>query len=114
MKFEAIIHEPMFEYNNKKYIRLIIPDNCKEIIKNIHSNKSHLLLNNNIDNPIDGNILTIKVPFRYRRVMCNVAGKPVQSLIKGDIVNIETDYMGVWNVGNFSGHTWKLASITSQ
>lgn len=113
MKFRATVHEPMFEYNNKKYIRLIIPDNCKEIINRMQSSKYHLLTNNVIDNPLDGNILTIKVPFRYRRVMCEVRGKPVQSLIKGDDVDIDTEYKGVWNVGNHSGYAWKLVSITS-
>lgn len=113
MKFNATVHEPMFEYNNKKYIRLIIPDNCKEIIKRIHTSKFHLLTNSVIDNPLDGNILTIKVPFRYRRVMCEVRNKPVQSLIKGDDVDIDIEYKGVWNVANHSGYTWKLTSITS-
>jgi hypothetical protein len=113
MKFTASVYEPMYEYNDKKYIRLFISDNYKEIIKRMHSNKCHLLTNNIIDNPLDGNILTIKVPFRYRRVMCEVRGKPVQSLIKGDDVDIDIEYKGVWNVGNHSGYTWKLTSITS-
>jgi len=62
-------------------------------------------------NPLDGFILTVKVPFRYRRVMCNVSGKPVQSLIKGDEVGIEVEFMGVWNKGDHSGYSWKLISI---
>lgn len=113
MKISCQIHEPMFDYNDKKYIRLIIPDNCKEIINRIHQNKNHLIKNPKIDNPLDGNILTVKVPFRYRRVMCDVRGNPVQSLIKGDDVNVDVDYAGVWNVGEFSGHAWKLVFIDS-
>ena len=75
----------------------------------MHTNKWHLLANTNIDNPLDGNILTVKVPFRYRRVMCNVKGRPIQSLIKGDDVEVEIDFKGVWNVGNYSGFSWVLA-----
>ena len=32
--------------------------------------------NPNVDNPLDGNVLTVKVPFRYRRVMCSIRGCP--------------------------------------
>lgn len=113
MKINCQIHEPMFDFNDKKYIRLIIPDDCKEIINRIHRNKNHIIRNSKIDNPIDGNILTIKVPFRYRRVMCEVKGNPVQSLIRGDTVDVTVEYMGVWNIGDYSGHSWKMTSIES-
>ncbi len=110
MKFVAKIHEPMYDFNSKKYIRYIIPAKVSEIIERMHTNKWHLLANTNIDNPLDGNILTVKVPFRYRRVMCNVKGRPIQSLIKGDDVEVEIDFKGVWNVGNYSGFSWTLSS----
>ena len=45
--------------------------------------------------------------------MCNVNGRPAQSLIKGDEVEVEVDFAGIWNVGNYSGYAWKLMSITS-
>jgi hypothetical protein len=50
------------------------------------------------------------VPFRYRRVMCNVKGRPIQSLIKDDEVEIGVDFKGVWNVGTYSGFSWILLS----
>lgn len=113
MKFVANVYEPMYDHNDKKYIRLVIPENCSQIIGRMHANKSHLIKNSHIDNPIDGRVLTVKVPFRYRRVMCDVKGRPVQSLIKGDEVEVSLDFAGVWNVGEYSGYAWKLVSITS-
>ena len=86
MKFVATVHEPMYEFNSKKYIRFVIPIKVSEIIERMHTQRSHLLVNQNIDAPLDGRVLTVKVPFRYRRVMCDVKGRPVQSLIKGDEV----------------------------
>jgi hypothetical protein len=112
MKFIAKVYQPMYDHNDKKYIRVVIPENCCEIIKRMQANKAHLIKNNHIDNPLDGRILTIKVPFRYRRVMCKVEGKPVQSLIKDDEIEIDINFMGVWNVGEYSGYSWKLNYIT--
>ena len=111
MKFLAKVHTPMYDHNDKKYIRVVIPEKCAEIIRRVQNNKCTLIKNSHIDDPLDGFILTIKVPFRYRRVMCNVQGKPRQSLIKDDEIEIESDFMGVWNVGDYSGYSWKLTSI---
>jgi hypothetical protein len=103
------VHTPMFEYNNKKYIRLTIPDGTTF---NVRSAQSRVFPKNpNVDNPLDGNVLTVKVPFRYRRVMCSYEGAPIQSLKKSDKVEMTTDFTGAWNVGNHSGYTWKLSNI---
>ena len=108
MRFMAEVYEAMYEYNDKHYFRVIVP----EKIERMHTNKWHLLANTNIDNPLDGNILTVKVPFRYRRVMCNVKGRPIQSLIKGDVIDVNVDFKGVWNIENHSGFSWVLSSST--
>ena len=113
MKFMTKVHEPMYEFNNKKYIRFIIPSKVSEIIERMHTQRWHFLSNQNLDIPLDGNILTVKVPFRYRRVMCEVRGRPVQSLIKGDEVEVEVDFKGYWNVGNHSGFSWILSSSST-
>ena len=42
--------------------------------------------------------------------MCEVKGKPIQSLIEGDEITVEIGFAGVWNVGNYSGFAWKLHS----
>jgi hypothetical protein len=113
MKFLAKVHTPMYDHNDKKYIRLVIPENCANIMKRVQSNKSGFIKNSHIDDPLDGFVLTVKVPFRYRRVMCQVEGRPVQSLSKEDEVDVEVDFSGVWNVGSYSGYSWKLVSIKS-
>ena len=113
MKFIAKVYEPMYDFNDKKYIRLMIPIKGAEIIERMHESRAHLLVNQNVDNPLDGRILTVKVPFRYRRVMCEVKGRPLQSLIKGDEVEVAVDFKGSWNVGNHSGFSWVLSSSTT-
>ena len=110
MKFVATVHEPMYDFNSKKYIRLVVPQKVSEIVGRMHASKSQLIVNQNVDDPLDGRVLTVKVPFRYRRVMCEVKGRPVQSLIKGDEVEVEVDFKGVWNVGNYCGFSWVLAA----
>ena len=110
MKFVAKVYEPFYDHNDKKYIRFVIPQKVSEIIERMHASRMHLLVNQNADNPLDGNILTVKVPFRYRRVMCTVQGKPIQSFIKGDEAEIEIEFKGAWNIGNHSGFSWVLSS----
>jgi hypothetical protein len=113
MKFIAKVYEPMYEFNGKKYIRFTIPLKAAEIIEKMHENRMHLLVNQNVDNPLDGRVLTVKVPFRYRRVMCEVQGRPIQSLIKGDNVEVVADFKGSWNVGNHSGFSWITRCLRS-
>ena len=110
MKFTAKVYEPFYDHNDKKYIRFVIPQKVSEIIERMHTSKAHLLLNQNIDSPLDGKVLTVKVPFRYRRVMCKFEGKPIQSLVKDDEVDVELDFKGIWNVGDYSGFSWVLSS----
>ena len=113
MKFLTTVHTPMYDHNDKMYIRLVIPENCAKIIDRMHTNKYRFIQNSHIDNPLDGRVLTVKVPFRYRRVMCRVEGEPIQALTIGSEVEVEVDFSGAWNVGNYSGYCWKLVSIKS-
>jgi len=113
MKFIAKVYEPMYDFNDKKYIRFVIPQKYMEIIQRMHENRVHLLVNKSVSDPLDGRILKVKVPFRYRRVMCEVRGRPLQSLIKDDEVEIEVDFKGVWNVGDYSGFSWVLLSSST-
>jgi hypothetical protein len=106
MKFLAIVHTPMYDHNDKKYIRLVIPEKYAVFIQRKHTKEVR-------DNPLDGRILTVKVPFRYRRVMCVVRGEPIQSLVTGCKVEVEVDFCGFWNIGNYSGYSWKLTQISS-
>ena len=110
MKLLAKVYEPMYDFNNKKYIRFTIPLKAAEIVERMHESKAHLIVNQNVDNPLDGRVLTVKVPFRYRRVMCEVKGRPLQSLIEGDEVEVVVDFKGSWNIGNYSGFSWILVS----
>ena len=112
MKFVAKVHEPMYDFNDKKYISFTIPDKVVEIIERMHTSKRHLLTNKRIDDPLDGRVLTVKVPFRYRRVMCEVKGRPIQSLIRGDEVDVDINFKGAWNVGDYSGFSWVLSTCS--
>lgn len=113
MLLNAFVHEPMYEHNDKKYIRVVVTESVAQTIRRMHDTKTHLLKNVRVDNPLEGRILTVKVPFRYRRVMCDVKGRPVQSLVRNDVVDMNLEFMGVWNTGEYSGYAWKLKSIQS-
>lgn len=82
MKFRCKVHTPMYDYNGRKYIRFFIPEYVKKRTKT---------------NDEDG-LLTVKVPFKYRRVVCKFEGAPVQALEKDDEVDVEIVYTGVWKL----------------
>jgi hypothetical protein len=111
MRFSCKVHTPMYDCNNKKYIRFFVPDNAKQRIEYVHS-RNHLKERHK-DNPLEGNVLTVKIPFRYRRVMCTFEGVPVHSLVKDDDVDVDVTFMGVWTHGDYCGYTWKLSYIKS-
>jgi hypothetical protein len=109
MRFSCKVYTPMFDCNNKKYIRFLISDDVKQRIEYMHNRTP--LQGEKRENPLEGHVLTVKVPFRYRRVMCTFEGVPVQSLKKDDVVDVDTTFMGAWNYGEYSGYSWKLSYI---
>ena len=110
---EATVYEPMYDYNEKKYMKITVPNRVRDYILGLHVNRSDtILFPDKLDDPLEGNVLKVKVPFRYRRVMCNVDGDtPVQSLKKGDTVLTEIQFNGVWNAHEHSGYSWVLKYI---
>jgi len=105
MKFSGEIYEPLYDYNNKKYIRVLIPPQVSDRVKQFHDKYPRQRFD-----PLDGNILTLKVPFRYNRVMTKMSGsKGVSSFVRGDRVLFDADFKGAWKVDDLhSGLTWVL------
>jgi uncharacterized protein YunC (DUF1805 family) len=76
---KAVIHTPYYDWDGRKYLEL----------------------------EIDNEIVRVKVPFRYGRVMCQVDGlRTVQELQKGDLVEVEL-VKKVWDGIEY----WILASV---
>lgn len=102
MRFHAKVHEPLYEFNDKRYIRIVCPN---EIVTRIISTQKKKV----DDDPLDGNILRVKIPYRYRRCMCKVEGlTPVEALERGAAVEVDVSFTGLWHVGEYTGYTWKL------
>jgi len=110
---EGTVYTPMYDFNSKMYIRVEVDNRTRDYIHGLQESKSRFIINKNrVDDPLEGNVLTIKVPFRYRRVMCTVEGDtPVQSLAKGDKVKMSVNFSGAWNVANHSGYAWVIKTI---
>ena len=60
MKFSAEIYEPMYDFNGRKYLRITVPENVRPTIENMHMNRTHLLKNVNVDDPLEGRVLRVK------------------------------------------------------
>lgn len=106
MRFRATVREPLYEFHDKRYIRFEVPDDVVAKIVSVHVKKKV------DDDPLDGNILRVKVPYRYRRCMCKVEGlTPVEALERGATVEVDVAFTGHWHVGTHTGYTWKLTWI---
>lgn len=109
MRFVGEIYEPLYEHNERKYIRILIPPQVSSKVIQAHNKHPRQRFN-----PLDGNILTVKVPYRYNRVMVKMNGmKGVSSFVMGDRVEFEVDFKGVWKLDDaHSGYTWLLKETT--
>ncbi len=110
--FECKVVRQLGERNGKKYIILGLEDDdviqvCKQQL-----NSAYLLKNEKIMNPLELDNLEVKVPYRYNRVMCKTFGsKTIHELVVGDTLEVELEYGGVWNVGEWCGYSWKLNQL---
>lgn len=109
----AVVHQAMYEHNGKWYLRLRLPPDATRVVKSIEARNAYKLKKGAfVYEDFFNDTLVIKVPFRYRRVMCPVTGtKPVQQLVADDEVQVEVDYTGTWTAGNHTGHSWKIKNI---
>lgn len=103
--------EPLYVHNEKKYMDVkIISQTDLDLVKRLSKINSK---SEKFSNSLEGNVLKIKIPYRYRKIECRVEGlKTLYEYRKGDMARVEILYMGEWTIGDFSGNTWKLLGIS--
>ena len=110
--FECKVSRSLIERNDKRYLTLHLDNEDVLTVAKQQRQDVHFIKNQKIMNPLDGDKLEVKVPFRYNRTMCKVFGsKTIHELIFGDVLEVEIEYGGVWNVGEWSGYSWKLNQL---
>jgi hypothetical protein len=110
-EFNCKVDQPMKDASGKMYIFLNIGDAPRNRVHDVHV-ASNQYLQGKLSNPLEGNVLKVKVPYKYNKVTCKVSGnKALQELVKGDQVNAIIEYCGVWAVNGYCGPSWKLFSL---
>ena len=93
---------------DKKYMYLTI-GGYSETVRHIHENTKKPV--QNLVDPLYMDVLRVKIPFRYNRIMCPMTGnKTIQELVPGDRVTVELKYCGWWESDGFGGPSWKILS----
>jgi len=111
LEIGAVVHRGMYEHNGKRYLQLRIDDDTKQLITGIHNMDMYKVTKGCINRPSD-NIIEVKIPWRYNRVMCTIKGDKIpQELKNGDEVDAVIKYGGPWRVDEYSGFSWQLQSI---
>lgn len=108
LKLNAVLVEQIFERNKKKYMKFKVDG---EKIRQLHDARKHFLNKPNVDDPLDGDILTVKVPFRYNRIMCNTGDKFIYDFQQDAPVIVEMTFCGTWEQGQSCGYAWKLDGL---
>lgn len=106
------IIEPIYTHNEKKYmdIKILYHKDIDIVNRLSQTNSKSGKFSNSLKN---GNILKVKIPYRYRKIECRVEGlKTLYEYKKNDMAMVEILYMGEWVVGDFAGNTWKLMGIS--
>lgn len=112
MRVSASVYEPLYEHNDRRYMRFVVGESDAKMIRARQDAKKHLIRGDRVDDPLDGRVLLVKVPWRYNRPMCAVEGlTPISGMNKGDRVELDVEFTGVWNVNAYSGYTWKMNGI---
>src|SRR6056300_668180 len=107
MRVSASVYEPLYEHNDRRYMRFVVGESDAKTIRARQDAKKHLIRGDRVDDPLDGRVLLVKVPWRYNRPMCAVEGlTPISGMNKGDRVELDVEFTGVWNVNAYSGYTW--------
>jgi len=108
------VSSPMYSKNSKQYLDILLDD--AEKVRDTHQKSSEYFKpTSKIIDPLVQKTLTVKVPWKYDRVMCSVLGlKTIQELVTGDTISATIDFCGVWDVNNFCGPSWKLVNLMFQ
>jgi len=105
---ECVIDRELYEYNAKKYINLELDEYAVEIVKTVQKAPVDF-------NPLVGNVLKVKVPYRYRKLECKVgggAGKTLYDFTEGVKALVCIKCCGVWSAEGVTGYAWKLVTIS--
>lgn len=101
---------PIYTKNNKKYIDLDLSAETAKRIRDTHEKFKEYMRNKNIQDPLSGTSLRVKVPWTNRRVVCKT-DEHFYDIVQGDRIKVNIEFCGVWNVGDYSGMSWKLTLI---
>ena len=111
---KVFVDVPMYSNNSKKYINFKMNRAALGVIKRAHDDVSDALVTKNVQIPLEGDVLKVKIPWRGRFPICSVVGaKQLSSLAAGDQVGIKVEFCGAWIISDFSGVSWKLMSLAS-
>lgn len=106
------VDTPFYYHNGKAYINVKLDEKTVQRIMEVHDNCMHRLRGRIIQNPLQGDVLKIKIPMRKDAILCAVTGdKPLRVISKGEHIDLVFTYCGAWNYKDFCGYAWKLNQV---
>jgi hypothetical protein len=108
----AEVVAPVYTHNNKKYLELRLNRGAVGVVRTAHEAVKDALVTPKVQDPLTGDTLRVKIPWKGRFPTCTVVGdKTLSGLVEGDKVKVQVEFCGAWIVADFSGTSWKLVSL---
>lgn len=105
LEFTCTVARTLYEYSDKKYMNLLVDAETAYKINKVQFARVDI-------NPLIGNVLKVKVPFRYRKIDFPVGGdRTLYELEEGSEVRVKIKCCGVWKVEDLSGYAWKFTCV---
>jgi len=108
------IAKTLYTRAGKKYIDVRLNNADKMNVCAIH-NKHYMNCDTPFFNPLDDDVLTVKVPFKWHRPTYKHQGiKTIFEVKEGDLLKAEVEFKGLWKLPNSHGFSWQLVSMNTE
>ena len=106
----ATVHTPMYAIDKRMYMKLKLDDTSRQKLDDHHKKEAAKYKMICPPSKLQHDILQLKIPWRYNRVMCIVNGlTPVEDMLENHSVVCTIEFCGSFTLGMF----WKIFSISS-
>ena len=107
------VYKTPYERSGKKYMDILLNDNDMKYVQDLQI-LQYMKNETPFFNPLDGNILTIKIPWRYNKIdYIHVGLTTIFEICENDPIYVELNFKGLWGTKTAHGFSWVLHTMNT-